>query len=93
MREQGHEAQHVEDIGLREADDRSISIHALAIGAIVVTKDEDYVDLATRIADTPVVLWLRLGNATNRALIFWLSPRWPQVLSHLNNGSRLVEVR
>jgi uncharacterized protein with PIN domain len=50
LRAQGHEAQHVEDVGLREANDRSISIQAQATGAVVITKDEDYVDLAMRTA-------------------------------------------
>ena len=38
LREAGPEAAHVEDVGLREADDRSIWAHALATGAVIVTK-------------------------------------------------------
>jgi predicted nuclease of predicted toxin-antitoxin system len=38
-------------------------------------------------------LWLRCGNASNRALLAWLEPRWDQVARLLRNGERLVEVR
>ena len=37
LSQQGHTAQHVDDIGLREADDQEIWNQALSTGAIVVT--------------------------------------------------------
>jgi predicted nuclease of predicted toxin-antitoxin system len=40
-----------------------------------------------------VIVWLRIGNTTNRVLIQWLSPRWKEVVDHLNAGDRLIEVR
>lgn len=40
--EAGHEAGHVEDVGLREAEDGAIWTHALKTGTIIVTKDEDF---------------------------------------------------
>ena len=39
---QGHIAQHVDEIGLRNADDVEIWNHALVSGAIIITKDEDF---------------------------------------------------
>jgi len=90
---QGHEAQHVDDLGLRKADDIAIWNHASESGAIVITKDEDFAERITRTTTGPVIVWLRIGNATNRVLIQWLSPRWPEVIDHLNAGDRLIEVR
>lgn len=40
--QQGHTAAHVEDVGLREAEDIAIWNHALSSGVIIVTKDEDF---------------------------------------------------
>jgi len=42
LRHQGHEAQHVQDVGLRDAEDGPIQTHALSASAVIVTKDEDY---------------------------------------------------
>src|SRR2546422_4567569 len=75
--EQGHEAQHVEDVGLRDADDGPIWAHALGVDAVILTKDEDFAERAARELHGPVIVWLRVGNATNRALLQWLWSRWP----------------
>ena len=43
--------------------------------------------------NSPVILWLRIGNSTNPALFDWLQPRWPDVLMLLEAGHRLVAGR
>jgi predicted nuclease of predicted toxin-antitoxin system len=91
--EQGYDAQHVEDIGLRDAEDRVIWAQAMNTDAIILTKDEDFAARAARDATSPVIVWLRVGNATNRALLQWLEPRWSQIVMLLNAGHRLIEVR
>lgn len=93
LAEQGNTAEHVDDVGLREADDIVIWNHALSSGAIIVTKDEDFAERTSRTPTGPVILWLRIGNATNRVLIRWLTPRWEEVTTHLTAGDRLIEVR
>jgi len=90
---QGHTAQHVDELGLREADDIVIWNHALSAGAVVITKDEDFGERTTRSSTGPVILWLRVGNATNRVLLQWLTPRWTQITALLDAGHRLIEVR
>jgi predicted nuclease of predicted toxin-antitoxin system len=92
LREAGYVAQHVEDVGLREADDGEIWRHALQADVVIVTKDEDFVTRAIQTGTAPVIVWLRLGNASNRVLLAWLQPRWPGVLQLLEQGHRLVEV-
>jgi predicted nuclease of predicted toxin-antitoxin system len=58
---------------------------------VLVTKDEDF--LALRLPDRFGLLWLRCGNATNKALTAWLELRWPQIETLLMRGERFVEVR
>ena len=94
LQQAGHEATHVQDIGLREAEDAAIWDHAVQTGAAIVTKDEDFVARAAhrREADAPIILWLRVGNTTNRALLEWFAPRLAGTLELLNQGHRLIEV-
>lgn len=53
LTQQGHTAQHVNDIGLREAEDTEIWNQALSTGAIVVTKDEDFAERTARTTGGP----------------------------------------
>ncbi len=85
LRESGHEAVHVTDAGLREADDAAIWAHALRTG-------EDFAVRSAREMTGPVIISLRGGNTTNRALRAWIEPRLPGTLELLAQGSRLVEV-
>ena len=39
-----------------------------------------------------LVVWLRLGNATNAVLKAWLRSRWGAVVQDLSRGERLIEV-
>jgi predicted nuclease of predicted toxin-antitoxin system len=93
LREQGHEARHVREIGLRNADDRDIWDYALRERAAVVTKDEDFAQrvLASR-RPGPAVVWLRVGNCSNRALRAWFGPLLPRIMEAVHTGERLVEV-
>ena len=54
LREAGHEAEHVEDVDLRKADDRPIWNYALKAGAIIVTKDEDFAERSAREIKDPL---------------------------------------
>jgi predicted nuclease of predicted toxin-antitoxin system len=92
LREAGHEAEHVEDVGLREAEDGVIWSYALKAGAAVVTKDEDFAARGQQKSDGPVIIWLRVGNVTNRVLRVWMEPRLPGIVQLLGQGNRLVEV-
>ena len=75
------------------AEDSMIWNHALGVDAIIVTKDEDFAERTARTAVGPVIVWLRIGNATNRALLEWLEPRWSSVVQLLIDDNRLIEVR
>jgi predicted nuclease of predicted toxin-antitoxin system len=92
LRERGHDACAVREIGLREADDRSIWSWAQSENAIIVTKDEDFALLA---ATAPVVrlIWVRTGNVVNRVLLARFEQAWREIATHLDEGAQIVEVR
>jgi predicted nuclease of predicted toxin-antitoxin system len=90
LTEQGHTAQHVDDIDLRNAEDIAIWNQALSNNAIIVTKDEDFAERTARTTSGPIILWLRLGNSTNRALMRWLEPRWVSITALLEAGDRII---
>lgn len=89
----GHHAEHVADIGLRDADDSSIWHYALQHQAIVVTKDEDFPHRLSRSLAAPVIIWLRIGNTSRNALLQWFEPLLPLIVQHIQQGDRLIEVR
>ncbi len=92
MVERGFEAKAIRSIGLRDATDRELWSLARNEDWVIVTKDEDFAEMALVHKDGPQVLWLRIGNSVNRVLFDWLEPLLPQVMAELNAGSRLIEV-
>jgi predicted nuclease of predicted toxin-antitoxin system len=89
--QKGHAAEHVRDVGMREASDQLIWRYADERGAIIVTKDEDFAIMRAELDDGPQVLWLRIGNATNRVLRAHLEDVWPMILQWLEAGESIVE--
>jgi len=92
LTDRGHNAEHVESLGLLKADDPAIWNYAATKGAVIVTKDEDFPDLAALRPGGPPVVWLRIGNCSNRALLSWLDPLLPTILHRLAAGDSVVEV-
>ncbi len=93
LRDLGCDAVAVREIDLRDAKDSCIWQYALENHAAILTKDEDFAERSLRSKNPPVVVWLRIGNATNPTLIEWFLPRLPLVLARIVDGDRLVEVR
>lgn len=93
LREQGHEADHVLDLGLAQGTDNPIWLRAVATQAVVITKDEDFAEWVRRGRVGPAVVWLRVGNTCRKALLTWFTSVLPAIISDLQNGERLVEVR
>ena len=91
--EKGFAAAAVRELGLRDSDDGSIWNFARTGGWTVVTKDEDFVERCIASTDAPAVVWLRVGNCTNRVLFAWLELLWPGIIERIEAGIRLVEVR
>lgn len=83
----------VREVGLRDSDDTTIWMHAEMNDLVIITKDEDFARRVQATATGPFVVWLRMGNTSNPALRAWLLPRMPQIVSLLQQGTRLVEIR
>ena len=57
-------SEHLRNINLHEADDRTVWEYARANGFAVVSKDEDFHQLSFLYGAPPKVVWVRLGNCT-----------------------------
>jgi predicted nuclease of predicted toxin-antitoxin system len=90
---QGHEAFHVSNLALADADDLVVWQAAVTMNAILVTKDSDFINLRQITPIGPAVVWLRIGNSTNRALLKWLTPLFPAVVFAIASGEIIIEVR
>jgi predicted nuclease of predicted toxin-antitoxin system len=86
------EAIALRDLGLRDAEDVDIFAAAQAQGAIVLTKDSDFVDLVERLGPPPQIIWLTCGNTSNAKLREILSKTLPKALELLAAGEALVEI-
>lgn len=93
LRLQGHEADHVGDVGLLDADDGEIRRHTLAANAILVTKYRDFVLPPGTGIEPATVVWVRTGNLPNKTLLQRFAAVWPSVEAHLDLGVRIVEIR
>jgi predicted nuclease of predicted toxin-antitoxin system len=89
----GHDAQHVADVGLRDATDAELWRYAIQHDAVILTKDEDFPHRLLQGGPSPVVVWLRIGNTSRRALLEWFEPILSGVVALVEQGERLVEVR
>ena len=89
----GHEAEHVVDAGLATANDRRIWDRAVAIGAVLITKDEDFVTMrALSRHGGPTIIWVRVGNTTTRALIVGFGSVLPGILEAIERGETVVQI-
>ncbi|MGK7899932.1 MAG: DUF5615 family PIN-like protein [Hormoscilla sp.] len=80
------------DVGLRDAEDIEIFEAAKAQGAIIMTKDRDFVDLVDRLGPPPQIIWLTSGNTSNYRLCSILSATLQEALELLRSGEALVEI-
>lgn len=89
---QGYGAEHVLALDLGQSADSVIWAHAVRTGAIIVSKDEDFAQLTLIRPEPVVVIWLRFGNCRTAALLDNVARVWPEILSQIEAGARLIEV-
>jgi predicted nuclease of predicted toxin-antitoxin system len=90
LRQAGHDCQHVLEAG---PDDLTIWSHAQREGRVVVSKDEDFVFLANRPDDAGRLIWVRLGNCRNPALLAAFDRVLDQIDDTLAAGQHIIELR
>ena len=93
LRDCGYSATAVREMGLREATDTQIWNAARESGSEIITKDEDFAIRSQQKAEGPRIIWLRIGNVSNRALKAWFLPQMPHIISLIERGARLIEIR
>ena len=87
----GHVAEHVVDLGMAAAPDHRIREYAAAVGAVIVTKDEDFA-VWRLLHHGPAVVWLRIGNTRRTIVLARMEAELPAILRALEGGDALVEV-
>lgn len=92
LRQAGHEAGHLYEIGMLAAPDRDIWRYAEEHGAAILTKDGDFAAMRMHAESGPVVVWLRFGNIANDVLIAALERTLPEIVEAIEAGERLIEI-
>ena len=79
------------ELGLRDADDRTIFAQAKTANAILLSKDVDFVELISRLGSPPKLIWITCGNVSNEALRALLMARLVTALAVLETDD-IVEI-
>jgi predicted nuclease of predicted toxin-antitoxin system len=58
----------VRQLGLAEADDRTVWQHAKTNAFVLVTQDSDFAEMVALYGQPPRVIWLRCGNQPTKAI-------------------------
>jgi predicted nuclease of predicted toxin-antitoxin system len=87
----GHSADHVFDSGLTTASDDAIRAYAAKIGAVIVTKDEDFA-VRKVLQEGPAVVWVRIGNTRRAELLRRIEADFAAIIAALERGETLVEI-
>ncbi|MCX8157639.1 MAG: DUF5615 family PIN-like protein [Verrucomicrobiae bacterium] len=88
----GEDARSVRELGLAHAKDKDIFAAARQANAIVMTKDEDFVEMVERLGPPPCVIWLTCGNTSNATLRQLLKTTLPKALDFIKQGNAIVEI-
>lgn len=89
--EMGQDAYALRELGLRDADDRTIFAQAKTANAILLSKDVDFVELISRLGSPPKLIWITCGNVSNEALRALLMARLVTALAVLETDD-IVEI-
>ena len=88
----GVTAHSVRDLELREAKDQAIFHTPREAGAVIMSKDSDFVLLLERLGPPPQILWVTCGTTSNARLWDILLKSFPEARARLEQGEPLVEI-
>ncbi|HEV7689617.1 MAG TPA: DUF5615 family PIN-like protein [Hyphomonadaceae bacterium] len=89
LKSKGYEAEHIRTVeGLQTADKRIAEL-ARRRGAVIVSKDADFL---TIIDPDLQLLLVKVGNTQNRILIARLEAEWDRIEVELGMGKAVVEL-
>lgn len=86
------ESRHVRDVGLAKADDRLVWDFARSNGLAIVTKDDDFRQLAFVLGPPPKVIWVKLGNCATNDIIALLQSCRAAIASFLGDEAAALLV-
>jgi predicted nuclease of predicted toxin-antitoxin system len=58
------DSNHVDNLGMAQADDSDVWVYAQNKGFVIVTKDGDYNELLILCGFPPKIIWIRRGNCS-----------------------------
>jgi predicted nuclease of predicted toxin-antitoxin system len=82
----------VRDIGLQFADDKTIFAAARQANAILVSKDQDFVELVRRLGTPPHLIWVTCGNVSNVRMQQVMAAALPRAITLIEAGDAVVEI-
>ena len=88
----GHDAAHVIDLGLDEAEDIVLWQYAAKNDLIILTKDEDFSKMCLTRRERAAIVWIRLGNCRKKFLLDTMSRNLPLILDRLQANDQLIEI-
>ena len=91
LRQAGCQAVHLIDLGLLAATDQQIWDEAISRSAILVTKDRDFPLRRAARNDGPAILWVRVGNTSNRRLIDLVLRALPAIIGAIERDEAVIE--
>lgn len=79
------------DLGLLEATDGQIWDEAISRSAVLITKDRDFPLRRAARNDGPAILWVRVGNTSNRKLIELALRALPAIIDAVERDEAVIE--
>ena len=92
LKQLGHEAEHVADLGMMQTSDKLIWAWAKQNKSTLISKDEDFVILHNSDENPVRLVWIRVGNTRRKELLAWFERLLPLVEEKLTTGELLVEL-
>ena len=89
----GHDCTHMEALLPRYAPDTEIARIANDSGAVLVSRDADFVQLSSNRTLTVPLIWVRLGNLRRAAMASAIRARLPAMVRSIEAGERTIELR
>lgn len=93
LTDEGHDAKHITDIVAGSTSDNEVWRLATTTRSVLITKDEDFVDMRMRIPDGPAIVWVRIGNTSRRALLAWFTPLIDNIILAVESDNPVIELR
>jgi predicted nuclease of predicted toxin-antitoxin system len=92
IRSAGHECDEARKLIAPHSSDTAIADLANKLGAAVVSKDSDFVDLAVRRVLGTALVWIRIPNTPADELRDAILPQLPSIVARIEAGEFIIEV-